>query len=193
MKYISIDIETCGIDPDKHTLLQFGAIIEDTENRLSFEDAPKFEVILESPIYHGTPFALAMHKEIFKELALPAEKRTKKIIPIEDLGEMFAMWLVTQGMIVDMTKVNTIVVGGKNFGSFDLQFLLRQESWKKYIQVSHRLIDPAILYFDPKKDDRLPSLEECKIRAGMENTAVAHTTLEDAWDIISLVRFKYPS
>ncbi len=94
MKYISIDTETCGLDPNNHTLLQFGAIIEDTEKKLPYDECPKFEVILQSDIYHGTPFALSMHTELFKQLALPEDKRTAKVIHINDLAIKFAYWLV---------------------------------------------------------------------------------------------------
>lgn len=191
MIYLSIDTETCGLNPDEHTLLQFGAIIEDTEKKLPYDQIPKFEVILESPIYHGTPFALSMHHEIFNQLALPPEKRTATVCPIEDLGEVFAMWLVMNGLAKDINKPITISVAGKNFGTFDMQFLLRNPNWAKYIQVSHRLLDPAMLFWDPIKDKRTPGMEECKIRAGFTNTTVAHTTLADAWDVIELLRTKY--
>lgn len=191
MKYISVDCETCGLNPKKHTLLQFGAIIIDTNKPLSFDESPKFEVILETSEYIGTPFALSMHKEIFKELALPSKERTKRIIPLQELPERFAMWLVMEGLAESITKPISIQVAGKNFGSFDLQFLQEQlVTWDTYIKVSHRILDPAILYLDPAIDERLPNLEECKKRAGFTNTSVAHTTLEDAWDVAQLVNYK---
>ena len=192
MIYISIDTETCGLNPDEHTLLQFGAIIEDTEKKLPYDEIPKFEVLLESPVYCGTPFALSMHGELFKQLALPEDKRTAQVIPSYELGERFAMWLVQNGVAKDLSKPITISVAGKNFGTFDMQFLLSQGSdWTNYIQISHRLLDPAMLFWDPIKDKRTPGMEECKIRAGFTETTVAHTTLADAWDVIQLLRTKY--
>ncbi len=46
MKYLSIDIETTGLDPLKDQLLSFGAIIEDTENPLPFDEIPKFHAAI---------------------------------------------------------------------------------------------------------------------------------------------------
>jgi oligoribonuclease (3'-5' exoribonuclease) len=76
MIYVSIDIETCGLDDKNHSILEFGAIIEDTDNPLPFETIPKFCTLLERPDnnYVGSPYALAMHKEIFQELAKKLEK-----------------------------------------------------------------------------------------------------------------------
>ncbi len=94
-------------------------------------------------------------------------------------------------MAKDFSKPITISVAGKNFGSFDMQFLIKQPDWTNHIQISHRLLDPAMLFWDPIKDKRTPSMEECKIRAGFVETTVAHTTLADAWDVIQLLRTKY--
>ena len=42
MKYISIDIETTGLDPENCQILSIGAVIEDTLNQLPFEELPTF-------------------------------------------------------------------------------------------------------------------------------------------------------
>jgi oligoribonuclease (3'-5' exoribonuclease) len=44
MKYISVDIETTGLDPEKNKIISVAAIIEDTENKLPFDQCPKFNV-----------------------------------------------------------------------------------------------------------------------------------------------------
>ncbi len=191
MIYISIDTETGGLDPENHSLLQFGAIIEDTEKKLSFEDIPKFEVLIENDVIIGTPFALSMHKKILDELALPANKRTQKVISKSELADEFALWLCMNGLAPNTNKPIVINVAGKNFGTFDLRALRKVPHWEELIQVSHRLLDPAMLFWDPIKDKRAPNMETCKERAGIVDTAVAHTALADAWDVILLLRTKY--
>ena len=58
MKYVSIDIETTGLDPETCQILQVGAVIEDTQNLLPLEELPKFNCIVEHPAYTGSPYAL---------------------------------------------------------------------------------------------------------------------------------------
>lgn len=191
MKYISVDIETTSLDPKYGNVIQFGAIIEDSKNLLSYEDCPKFEVLVEHSIYIGQPFPLAMHQKIFQELAKQPKDRTCEVVAVDDLAERFALWLVLNGLAKNTDKPINIIVAGKNFSSFDWRFLRRVAYWEKYIQISHRILDPSILYWDPIKDSRVPNMEECKKRAEFESTIVVHTALADAWDVIELLRKKY--
>ena len=46
MIYVSIDIETSGLDHTKHSVLSIGAIIEDTEKKLPFLKCPRFNAII---------------------------------------------------------------------------------------------------------------------------------------------------
>lgn len=85
------------------------------------------------------------------------------------------------------TKSILINVAGKNFGTFDKLFLEKLPWWKKLIQPKQRIIDPSILFCDFNNDDALPSLTKCKERAGIEGI-VTHNALEDAWDVILLLR-----
>ncbi len=200
MIYFSIDIETTGIDWDKHTILEFGAILEDTKKQLSFDEIPKFNCLLRHPDYVGTPLALAMHKEIFEELESGISKCD--IIPFYDLGIKFYAWLMEQNnkseeKFLEKSGVNgfpvVITVAGKNFGTFDLRFLENLGGFKKHVWFRKRIIDPAILYYDDAIDTVLPNLEICKERAGIKNTAIAHRTIQDAWDVIEVLRGKlYP-
>jgi hypothetical protein len=41
-----------------------------------------------------------------------------------------------------------------------------------------------------KNDDVVPSLDSCKKRASIEGE-VTHNALEDAWDVVKLLRTKY--
>jgi hypothetical protein len=87
-------------------------------------------------------------------------------------------------------KPVTITVAGKNFASFDKLFLERLPRWKQAIRIKQRILDPAILYVDWKTDSDVPNLLKCKERAGINGT-VTHNALEDAWDVIEVLRKKY--
>lgn len=189
MIYFSIDLETTGVDWNQDTILEFGAIMEDTEKQLPFESLPKFNVLLRHPKYIGSPYALAMHTDIFTELAKPEGKSSEKIISFNDLGREFKLWTIKQG--IDTSS--KLIVAGKNFGTFDLRFLENLEGFSSYIKFHQRIIDPAVFYFNNSTDKELPNLSVCKERAGIQNTEIAHRTIKDAWDIIQVLRGKmYP-
>jgi hypothetical protein len=88
------------------------------------------------------------------------------------------------------TKPITINVAGKNFATFDKKFLEKLPWWQKLIRIRQRVLDPAILFVDWKEDESLPSLDKCKNRAGIHGL-VTHNALEDAWDVIELLRKRY--
>jgi hypothetical protein len=88
------------------------------------------------------------------------------------------------------TNPSYITVAGKNFGTFDKLFLEKLPRWKQLIRTRSRLIDPSVLFVDWKNDNDLPSLNTCKERAGVSG-AVSHNALEDAWDVIQVMRKFY--
>jgi hypothetical protein len=93
-------------------------------------------------------------------------------------------------MFGSSTKPILINVAGKNFGTFDKLFLERLPWWKKLIQPKQRIIDPAMLCCRWSEDDALPSLSQCKTRCKIAGE-VSHTALDDAWDVIQILRKFY--
>ena len=93
-------------------------------------------------------------------------------------------------VLTSRIKPTHITVAGKNFATFDKHFLERLPRWKQVIRIKQRILDPAILYIDWKNDTSLPSLGQCKERAGIHGI-VTHNALEDAWDVVELLRKKY--
>lgn len=94
----------------------------------------------------------------------------------------------------DFQAGKTITVAGKNPGSLDIPFLEEAGAFaakrsEKRVRFRHRVLDPAVLYFDPSSDEELPDLATCKKRAGLSET-VAHTAVSDALDVVQLVRHK---
>jgi hypothetical protein len=88
------------------------------------------------------------------------------------------------------TKPITLNVAGKNFGTFDKLFLQELPWWQKLIRTRQRVLDPAILCVDWVNDTSLPSLTVCKERMNVEGI-VTHNALEDAWDVIEILRKFY--
>lgn len=221
MKYVSIDIETSGLDSDMNHILSIGAIIEDTEKKLTFASIPKFNAIILQNNIQGSPRAITMNKEIISLMGdyLEGDNETKKRLEDESgyifcnedevaqrfydflwaNGYMMHVELLKQVRVIDgftfpvfngNTPPITINVAGKNFGTFDKLFLEELPWWKKIIRTRQRVIDPSILFVDWSNDNALPSLTKCKERAGVEGI-VTHNALEDAWDVVELLRKNY--
>lgn len=69
MKYISLDLEFTSLEVEEAKILEFGAIIEDTELKLPFDKIPKFHCYINHKTLNGSVYALAMNSEILKILA----------------------------------------------------------------------------------------------------------------------------
>ena len=54
------------------------------------------------------------------------------------------------------------------------------------MKLSHRTLDPAVLYWENRQDEKLPDSKTCYERAGLDNK-VAHTAVEDALAVVRLV------
>jgi len=197
MKYVSIDIETTGLDSESCQILQIGAVIEDTNNPMDYEDLPKFQCIVEHLEYSGQPTALSMNSWIFKILSglegIKKEARldyrkTHNIIPVGLVAKSLQMWLINNGLIPESTTEPVkITAAGKNFASFDKQFLQKLPNWGPSIQIRQRIIDPAVMVTNWKEDSTLPNLNTCLQRLELPGE-VTHDALADAWDVIRVIR-----
>lgn len=189
MIYMSIDLETTGLDPKNNQILEFGAVIEDTNNRLPLNELPTFHTFIDNgELIHGNAFALQMNSEILRKIATKEEGFT--YIEPRNLGYAVHRWLMAQGIKHDDKGIMKITVAGKNFGAFDLQFLNNCENFNAYVKIDHRIIDPGTLCVDWVKDEHVPGLNECKARHGIEGE-VTHNAVEDAIDVIKVLRKFY--
>jgi len=225
MKYISIDIETTGLDPDTCNVLSIGAIIEDSANPLPYEECPKFHAAITRHELYGSPRAITMNAELIANIGSymePATPHTRAELAFKtgmyflnpgEVVEAFYEFLYLNGIVDNLTidytgpwktglsgksipalssrmKPVTITCAGKNFSTFDKLFLERLPRWQQAIRIKQRVLDPAILYVDWKEDTEVPNLNKCKERAGIQGL-VTHNALEDAWDVIEVLRKKY--
>lgn len=219
MKYVVVDIETTGVpgkdgNIDDLQIIEFGAIIEDTNNPLAWDDIPKFNKIIRHEQYRGGAFAINLNARIFEILAKRETfKRNEReeydshhgIIELKDLSQEFFKFLVPhlgnfkEGDDFDAVLHNsdiykqaplTITPAGKNFDAFDRKFIELIPKWDSYIRLRHRTIDPTTAYIDWLNDETPPGLGECLQRAGIIKQ-VTHCAVEDAFDTLQVIRATY--
>lgn len=230
MKYVSIDVETTGLDTQNDQILSIGAVIEDTNNIRPIEDLPKIHIIVtRERISSGSIFALNMNRDLISLIC--KWNTTKGIIEKaklqEDTGSVFVEeefvveellnFLWKNGIYPERNKELTIKkfedfpeykysvkgdlantfgktyfnIAGKNFNSFDIHFLERLPKWKMAIGKRARIIDPSVPFIDWNLDDSPPSLSLCKKRAGFLDDTISHNALEDAIDVLYVLRTLY--
>lgn len=224
MKYISIDIETTGLDPVNDQVLSIGALIEDTNQPKNLEDMPKFHGVIKRNRIEGGLYAINLNRDLLETMNQYAcakdQDEKNDIVHMtgmqfyneNEIVEAFYYWLAKNGF-VDFNDVNSggyvqmvdgvslpaitnktkpihITAAGKNFATFDKLFLERLPRWKQLIKIRQRILDPSILFVDWKNDESLPGLSLCKKRAGFDEY-VSHNALEDAWDVVELLRKEY--
>lgn len=219
MKYVILDIESTGV-PGKDgniedlQIIEFGAIIEDTNNPLAWDDIPKFNKIIRHEQYRGGAFAINLNARIFEILAKRETfKRNEReeydshhgIIELKDLAHEFFMFLIPHlGKFKEDDSFNsvlhnfdiykqaplTITPAGKNFDAFDRKFIELIPKWDNYIRLRHRTIDPTTAYIDWINDETPPGLGECLQRAGIIKN-VTHHALSDCWDTLQTLRAEY--
>jgi oligoribonuclease len=196
MKYISFDIETAGLEPGKHSVLEFGAVIDDFETPV--DELPTFRRLLDHETVVGHNYALGMHADtgILKELQNGEAEQGGKIISPEQLGQDFGRFLLRNGFETEGAFVGTIEeeissqtlwAAGKNVASFDIPHVREIPGFSDYIQFHHRVLDPGPMYFDPAEDEGVPDLSTCLERAGLDSE-IEHTGVADSKDVIKLIR-----
>ena len=208
MIYISIDLETSGLDPENCQILEFGAIVEDTNKKLPFDELPKFKRLIFNEEIKGSPFAINMNSRIISVFADYQSLHEKfingkvteegimnfisenSITTIDKLASSFYNFLINNGFEDKKGSQIKINVAGKNFGMFDYKFLKLVPELEKLIKFNSRVLDPAILFVDWNNDKQLPSLNECKERNSIQGE-VTHDAIEDAWDVIQVLRKSY--
>lgn len=172
MKYVSVDIETTGLDFKNHQIIEFGAVIDDFVTPL--EELPTFTKVIYQFRVIGSPEAIVMNHRIFKLMA-----NGDDCVFIEHLAEVFGNWLKKY-------TARVLPPAGKNYASFDERFLQKVPGWN-HLPLHRRSLDPGSMYFDPQKDVVVPEMQDCLGRAGLKPTAL-HEALADALDVVRLIR-----
>jgi len=215
MKFVVIEIKTTGM-PGKDgniedlQIIEFGAIIEDTNNPLSLDDIPRYNKIIRHEQYSGGAFAINLNARIFEILAkreiFSRDGRADYdnhhgIIKLSELANDFFQFLYphfsktitdefTEGMINFREAPFVITPAGKNFDVFDRNFIKLIPNWDQYVNLRHRTIDPTSMYVDWENDDAPPGLGLCMERAGIMSQ-VTHKADIDAFNTLKVIRKEY--
>jgi oligoribonuclease (3'-5' exoribonuclease) len=131
--YVAVDIETTGLDPEKHQILEFAAVAWTHDGPVT--ELPHVNVLVKpNEDIVGDPYALQMNAHLLKRIA------DGEGYHISDVLVEFEVWLRSLGITEDF---KTCCVGNQ-FGSFDLQFLKQWKAWPEEL-ISHRIFDVSTI------------------------------------------------
>lgn len=176
MNYLSIDLETSGLDPNIHSILEIGVVFDNGDD---FDSLPRFHAYVDHENFTLNKYNLKFLTPAYYEKWLNKDKEALETTILK----MFA-WLQT------VSPHTSLPIAGANFPSFDLQFLNKCEEFKKRgsRHFGHRYLDPKMYYITPE-DKQIPGTEEICQRAGVKyDGAQAHDALYDAGLVVQLMR-----
>ncbi len=212
MKYVSLDIETTGLDKNKNQIVEVGAVLDKIGSTTPIEELPKFRaVLLHDEMVMGT-YCANLHKELWDKICwaqevymslLKSDGYAKEPLSIPSIAvyyckpnmfeTLFHNWIGENYLSpfsaeqmrnnLETIKIN---IAGKNPGTFDIPFLEALPGWQGLVKFHRRILDPASHCIQPD-DEHIPDLQECLNRCGLEGT-VSHTAVDDAIDIIRVIR-----
>ncbi len=128
--YISIDIETTGLNPDTCQILEIGAVFEDWKTPVN--ELKTFNYYVFNTPVVGEHFALSMPHNVRIMRYIATHKAGVHILKEGEVVHELAEWLIS---IKFPVRGESFTPAGKNFGSFDLQFLKRLPGWDSKINV----------------------------------------------------------
>lgn len=204
MKYVSVDIETTGLDPQQCVPLELAAVLGDTKH---LPELATLRLLIvpedESPLLDANQWCKDNLAGLFAELrqVIP-DHHTKMVIdPVRgghanfwgecrasQVDEALTVWLSRNGFSRDEKDDKYHVnVAGKNVASFDLPFLKHNcPGWGSSVRFRHRVVDPTP-FFAREGDEVLPDLGTCLERAGLASY-VSHGALDDALQVHQLIQ-----
>ena len=179
MKYISIDIETTGLDPEKHQILEFAAAYDDLENPVPIEQLPTFVRRIYWDDLVINRYCLKLHRGLLKEIAedhadLYETSCGNIVTTIDQLSGHFMTWLSLIGVRKNYN------VAGKNFAGFDGLFLKKVPGFPPWF---YRVIDVGSMFLT-REMSKIPGLG--KIVEGEPE----HRALPDALAVVKAIRQK---
>ena len=165
MKYVSIDIETTGIDNETTQTLSIGLVIEDTVNIKPLEELPQLEIAIVRERIEGEIFAINMNRQLIADILeykmarteeeqKEIEIRTKReYLPEEDVAKRIFQFLWENGALD---------------GKFDLTGMVEFVNGKSYPALTSKMkpyyfnaAGKNFANFDNKFLERLPRWKQC--------------------------------
>jgi oligoribonuclease (3'-5' exoribonuclease) len=184
--YVSIDIETTGID-DKSHVLQISAVFDDLKSPIS--ELKRIDLpIMWNEITYSEPYALGMNAELFKNMM---NKSFKTYSPNEARNQLvrFLNGVRDDIGIDEKGNFTKLILAGKNVASFDIPKITKfmgRESSAFTETINYKTLDVGSLFYDTFGDN----VSLSKINALTNRPTVSHNALEDALDVVYAVRYK---
>lgn len=184
MIIISIDTETTGLDLEQCSLLEFSAIVEDTNNVKPIEELPSFSCYIDTgKFFVGSAYALNMNRNIIELLAgqegLNKEQLEKyrfdnKILKLEEVAEHFYFFLQINKIINPFSKENGGM--GKNWTDFDGNSHLVNVFTNKSEKVHINILGKNFQTFDKVFIERMPRWQQMfHIRRRIADPSILYT------------------
>lgn len=213
MKYLSIDVETAGLNPAEHDLLAVAIVPGDDSKDQTPEELARESLLLVLPARDGSirgeVGAMVLHAEsgtgILRRLErartwLEKQSSANGWGPFE-ADPRGANWIaawrsgaaipVEDWLLYGRGFTENVVVAGKNVGTFDLRFFEKDHGLKTCVlsRFDHRVLDIGPMFLR-SEDDRVPGMSKCRERTGvtMPPGWLAHDPLTDAVEVVLMVR-----
>jgi oligoribonuclease len=186
-KYISIDIETTALDPEKGQMIEFAAVVDRFDGEIDQLPAFRRLILPKDGLIRGTAFALAMNAQILYEIDQVMKESVgfnPQFCYAHELGRQLRHWLDSVGFGYEKPSI-----AGKNVAGFDFRFLRAETDFFETVKPIHRALDPGPMYWRRELDGfGVPDTATCMRRAGLDPD-VKHRALEDARAVCRLIRF----
>lgn len=174
--YVSIDIETTGLDPQACQVIEIAMVLDDRSKRVV--DCPFWHQEISHEYYVGEAKALLMNKRLLERLfAKECGVRWSTAV----LG--LKSWMRSK------CPRETLYPLGKNIGSFDWQFLKRLTGFPAD-EFSYRMLDIGSLYATADGMRGQSELSE-QLAREYEIPGKPHEALYDARVSLALARAKW--
>lgn len=186
MRYVSIDVETTGLDSENNQILSIGAVIEDTTTKLPFDKIPKFHAAINRVDLRGSLFAINMNKELISNIVKfqglkTDEERTlhsfdtgMQFIHEDKIVEEFFYWMFENGLAQDWNfetdgreylDQQVFIRNGKRFPAFS----------SKMKPISFSAAGKNFATFDKKFLEKLPRWQQClKVKQRVIDPAILY-------------------
>jgi oligoribonuclease len=111
MRYVSIDLETTGLDPENCQVLSIGAVIEDTNDIKPLDELPTFHGVIKRRAISGETYAINMNRDLIQTMVNYMESRVEeektwiedttgmRFYDEQEIVQEFYYWLAQNGFI----------------------------------------------------------------------------------------------
>jgi hypothetical protein len=172
--YLSIDIETTGVDRQKSHVLQLACVYD---NGKDLAELPTFSRVIKWPVIsHAEEYAMNLNKELLERAF-----KKQNIVSIDQARSEFVIW---QDKI---QRTGRFTPAGKNIQGFDIPILENPVNMFSCRRFLRRVLDPGSMYSD--EFNHVPTLGEINRLTGRDE--VSHDALSDAWDVVYAIRRKW--